>query len=140
MSLGPRPSFDETWLAMAVDLSARGDCTRRRIAAILVKDNRIVGHGYNGMAPGKPGCLQGACPRGRLSYDELAAYASYDIGPGRCRAVHAEINCIASARPEDRPGSCIYVTDEPCAPCTNAIERFEIARVVIPGRSWNVTA
>lgn len=129
-TLDPRPSFDETFMAMAVILARRGDCTRRQVAAIIVLENHIVGHGYNGVAPGAPGCLTaGACPRGKLSHDDLPKGAPYGSGPGRCIATHAEVNAIIDAKRDLRGATC-YVTTEPCHECANVLRRVGITRVV----------
>ena len=117
-------------MAMAVNLSRRGDCTRRQVGAIITLDNLVVGHGYNGGAPGAPGCLTaGACPRGRLSHAEMPKGAPYGSGPGRCISVHAEVNAVLSARRELAGCTC-YVTTDPCAECGNLLRRVGCARVV----------
>jgi dCMP deaminase len=60
-----RPSWDEYFLAIAATVATRADCTRRQVGSLVVRDHRIVAAGYNGAAPGWPGCLSaGACPRG----------------------------------------------------------------------------
>lgn len=62
----PRPDWDAYYLGIAEAVSKRADCTRRKAGAIIVKDHRIVGQGYNGAPPGAAGCLtDSACPRGR---------------------------------------------------------------------------
>lgn len=98
---------------------------------IVDDDHRIVhrGTGYNGTTPGKPGCLAGACPRGLLSYEELAGFSSYDTGPGACIGIHAEMNAIANAGSHCR-GATLYITCEPCHGCVKLIGAAGIARTV----------
>lgn len=109
-----RPSWDEYFLAGAEWAATRADCTRSKVGAILVDDkHRVVGHGYNGAPPGAPGCLSGACPRGRLSYDEHPPEGSYD----NCISNHAEKNAILWAKPEERRGTTLYITRRPCTDC-----------------------
>lgn len=127
-----RPDWDTYYLLIALAVSSRADCTRRRVGAVIVKGNRIISTGYNGAASGKPGCLtDGACPRGRLSTDELLPGSSYDTGAGACIALHAEQNAILRAG-MDAEGSTLYVTAKPCDGCSRLIDGVAIERVVYP--------
>lgn len=66
-----RPSREEWHLRGALWLAEMGDCTRRKVGALIIgSDKRIVGAGYNGGYPGGPSCLEGACPRGRHARSE----------------------------------------------------------------------
>ncbi|MDG4783240.1 dCMP deaminase family protein [Micromonospora sp. WMMD961] len=124
-----RPDWDSYYLGIAVAVAARADCTRRQVGAVVVRDHRIVGTGYNGAPSGVPGCLTaGACPRGRLSYDQLAADSSYS----NCVAVHAEANALLRAGFEASRGAVLYITDPPCHECSRLIAAAGIARVVTP--------
>ena len=61
-----RPDRDEWHLDGADWLARMGDCTRRKVGALIVgPDKRFWGMGYNGSYPGGPSCLEGDCPRGR---------------------------------------------------------------------------
>ncbi len=126
----PRPDWDTYYLQIARAVSARADCTRRKVGAIIVQGDRIVSTGYNGAPTKKPGCLTaGACPRGRLSVHEVLPGSSYDTGSGACIALHAEQNAILRAGLDSR-GAVLYVTDEPCDGCSRLIEGAGILRVV----------
>lgn len=124
-----RPSWDETFLAIASVMARRSTCSRRQVGAVLVKDNRIISTGYNGSPPGQPHCIDGACPRGRLSYSEVPAGADYNAYP--CIAVHAELNAIIRAGFDRCDGGTLYVTDHPCQQCSNAIAAAGIREVII---------
>ena len=90
-----RPGWDEYFVNIARAVAERSDCRRRKVGAVLVDTGRrIVGTGYTGAPSGHPGCLEGACPRGLLSYDEVKEFSAYDSGPGRCISVHAEANAL----------------------------------------------
>lgn len=131
-----RPSFDEYFMGVAEAVAARADCTRRLASAVIVKDHRIVSTGYNGAPAGAPGCKSaGACPRGRLSRDELSSYSDYDSGPGRCIAVHAEANALLYAHRDGTEGATLYTwsstpVGRPCSGCTRLIAGAGIDRVV----------
>lgn len=128
-----RPDWDTYFSDIAIAVAQRADCTRRKCGAVIVKNNRIVATGYNGVPAGDPGCLtEGGCPRGQLSYSELAAYSSYDTGPGECRGLHAEQNCLLYSSRADVEGGTMYVTHEPCDGCRKMIRGSGILRVVWP--------
>lgn len=138
--MSKRPDWDEYGLDLARTVASRADCTRRLVGAALMRaDHTIAATGYNGAPAGEPGCLTaGACPRGRASYDEVPSYdqpgaSSYDVGPGACIAIHAEMNAILRALPGDMEGATLYVTDKPCPGCARMIAATPIARVVWPG-------
>ncbi len=122
-----RPDWDDYFLEIATTVSRRAACTRSRVGAVLVKDNRIVSTGYNGAPAGEVHCTDGGCPRGRLSYDELPPNSEYD----NCIALHAEINCLAYSRDEAR-GGVMYVTRAPCDWCAKVLDAFGVERVVHP--------
>jgi dCMP deaminase len=109
------------------------------VGAVLVDDDRrIVATGYNGSRRGGPSCLAGECPRGLLSYEELAGLSmTYDDdGPGRCVAIHAEINVVLSSDRDDRLNSTLYITREPCAGCLKTIQASWVRRIVWPEGEW----
>jgi dCMP deaminase len=127
-----RPSWDAWGLAIAQAIALRGDCRRRQIGAVIMDArHKIIGTGYNGVAPGQQGCIDGGCPR---AFTSVEPNSSYDTGPGRCIAVHAEANSVADAGAAAlMSSSCtIYITQAPCLGCQNLLDRFLI-RVVYPG-------
>lgn len=124
-----RLSWDDYFLGIAQAVSARADCTRRQVGAIVVRDRRISGTGYNGAPSGQPGCLSAkACPRGQRS--DIPPGSSYDTGPGSCIAVHAEANALIWAGRDACIGATLYITHPPCDGCKRLIEAAGIARVV----------
>jgi dCMP deaminase len=104
---------------------------------VLVRpDHRTVITGYNGAAPGGPSCLEGDCER---CNSDVPAGTGYE----GCIEYHAEANAIMWARPEDRIGTTLYVTFEPCTDCRKLIRGVGIIRVVwlvhrTKIRSWDV--
>ena len=122
-----RPDWPEYFLGIAKAVSARADCTRRKVGALIVHNGRIVSSGYNGSPPGAVSCLDGLCPRGRLSTEELAPGTPY----GSCIAIHAERNAILYAPPEKLVGSTMYVWGgQPCTWCQEYIDAVGIDNVV----------
>jgi dCMP deaminase len=137
-----RPDWDPYFLGIAVAVSARGECTRRQVGAVIVNEHhRLVKPGYNGAAAGERSCLQGACPRGRFTEAELPGGGAggnndYETGSSLCIAIHAEANAIMEAGRAACIGCTIYVTCEPCQPCRNLIRGAGIVRAVWPGGEW----
>lgn len=133
---GSRPDWGTYFLGIARAVSARGDCTRRRVGAVLVRPDRTLASvGYNGTGPGGLSCLRGECPRARSS---VAPGSSYDTGPGVCHALHAEQNCLAFAR-ENTTGYDMYLTCAPCAGCVRTMKAHRLRAAYWPGGSLTVT-
>lgn len=122
-----RPDWDTYFLGIAQAASTRSDCERSKVGAVVVKDHRVRGTGYNGAPPGRPGC--DTCPR-RLSGCE--PLSDYNTGPTRCVSIHAEMNAIIYSNRSEVPGSTIYITRAPCDGCLKLIQGAQIARVVWP--------
>lgn len=155
MIKGKRPDWDEYFQGVAFSVAARADCTRRLVGAIIVSPytHYIIATGYNGSAPGEPGCLSdGACPRGQhyqikanpprcacgkdwVCPDASTPNSSYDSGPGTCIAIHAEANALLRAGRE-ASGAIMYVTGEPCDGCFKLIKGAGVISVIWPGGKW----
>lgn len=122
-----RPSWEEYGLGIAEAVSARADCTRRRVGAVILDTgNRIVATGYNGAPPGVKGCLEGGCPRGLLSYQQQQPFRGYE----NCISNHAEVNALLFADRAKVEGGTLYVTDQPCYQCCKVIANSGLAMVV----------
>ena len=76
----------------------------------------VIATAYSGAAPGRPDCLEGACPRGQLSYDEVPGLGDYARPgtPGFCIAIHAEVNALLFST-RDTKGAVAYITDDDIA-------------------------
>ena len=133
-SRGERPTWDEWALGIADAVATRADCTRRKVGAVVMApDHRILATGYNGAPAGKPGCLtDGACARGRLTYEQLAADSPYVDTPAPCNALHAEENAILHTPAAQRAGATIYITCAPCPNCLRFLAGSGLARAVWP--------
>lgn len=124
-----RPAWEETFSRLAIVWSERSTCSRRKVGAVLVKDKKVIGNGYNGVASGKIHCDSGGCPRGGLSYGQVPAGSDYNAYP--CHAIHAEHNAILQAGIGQSGGATLYTTEPPCQQCTNLIEHAGIAEVIL---------
>lgn len=127
-----RPDWDRWAISVARAIAERSDCTRAKIGAVVLDaEGNIIGEGYIGTASGRLGCLEGGCPRGRMSEEEVPHYAPYDQpGPGYCISTHAEMNALLRADFFKLEGASMYVTQEPCKWCSKVIGNTPIRRVV----------
>lgn len=65
-----RPDWDENFMFHAIACATRHSCLKRGVGAVLVKDKRIIGTGYNGAASGIKSCRD----LGYCYYEQLARY------------------------------------------------------------------
>lgn len=116
-----RPSWDQYFVEITLDVSKRSTCLRAQVGAIVVKDKRILTTGYNGAPKGLPHCLDEGC----------------EIVGGHCvRSLHAEQNAILQAALYGVPleGGTIYTTHQPCVVCAKMIINAGLKRVVYAGQ------
>ncbi len=120
-----RPDWDEYFMQIARVVSLRGNCIKRKIAAVIVKDKRIVSTGYNGTPRGITNCNEGGCPR-------CNHFGASGEKLDECLCSHAEENAIVQAAYHgvSIKGATIYTTYSPCLICTKMIINSGIAEVV----------
>ncbi|MDY6843334.1 MAG: cytidine deaminase, partial [Thermodesulfobacteriota bacterium] len=54
-------------MEMAHLVKMRSTCLRRQVGAVIVKDNRVLATGYNGVPSGFTHCAELGCLRERLN-------------------------------------------------------------------------
>ena len=103
---------------------------RLNVGAIVVKDDRIISIGYNGMPSGWDNvceeCCDGGGPVG------AGCYHDHCNGPKtKPEVLHAESNAIAklARSPESGLGATIFITHAPCIDCAKLIYQSGIERV-----------
>lgn len=121
----PRPDWDEYFLRIARIVAMRSNCVKRKVAAIIVKDRRIISTGYNGTPRGVANCNQGGCPR-------CNALAPSGTRLDECVCSHGEENAIVQAAYHGIAikDSTLYSTFSPCLQCTKMIINAGIREVV----------
>jgi dCMP deaminase len=125
MSGAPRPDWDHYFMDIARVVASRSNCMKRRVAAIIVRDKRVISTGYNGTPRGTRNCNEGGCPR----CNNLAA-------PGtqldECLCSHGEENAIvqASYHGVSLKDAVIYSTFAPCLMCAKMIINSGIREVI----------
>jgi dCMP deaminase len=95
-----RPSWEEYFKSIALCTAERSPCNRLQVGCILVKDNRIISHGYNGFISGHP-------------------HTSVIVDDHEIATIHAEQNAIIDCvkRGVNCNGSIAYITHFSCINC-----------------------
>ena len=135
---------DPTWkrhdfymrLAQVVESGAK--CLGSHVGAVIVRDDRVLGSGYNGTPAGYPNCTdtERGCRRCALRAERPDAGLAgklYDI----CLCVHAEQNAMATAARFGTAidGGILYTTLQPCFNCLKELMQVRLRGVVF-GREW----
>ncbi len=120
-----RPGWDDYFMEIARMVALRSNCMKRKVAAIIVKDRRIISTGYNGTPRGVRNCNEGGCPR-------CNSLADSGTRLEECLCSHAEENSIVQAAYHgiSLKGATLYSTFAPCLICTKMIINAGIERVV----------
>lgn len=124
----PRPTWDDYFMEITGVVAGRSTCLRRRVGAIIVRDNRILTTGYNGAPAGLPHCLDIGCMRQR---EGIPSGQRHEL----CRGLHAEQNALLQAAVHgiSIAGGTFYVTHQPCVLCAKMMANSRITRVVYRG-------
>lgn len=106
--------LDKRYLRMAAIWAENSYCERRKVGAILVKDQMIISDGFNGTPAG----FENVCE------DANGATKPY--------VLHAEANAITKVARSNNSsnGSTLYITASPCLECSKLIIQAGIRRVV----------
>ena len=125
----------------AITFSGLSSAVRAQVGSIIVKDNRIISIGYNGMPSG----WDNECEDTLVSYDERDAHNPLDVREWtydsitkqytalktKPEVLHAEANAITKVAksPESCEGAAIFCTHMPCIECAKLIHQCGITEV-----------
>lgn len=106
--------LDKRYLRMARIWSENSYCVRRKVGALIVKDQMIISDGYNGTPSG---------------FDNVCENSDGLTFP---YVLHAEANAITKVARSNNSsdGATLYVTASPCLECSKLIIQAGIKRVV----------
>ncbi len=124
-----RPSWDQYFMDIAQMVAKRSNCCTRQVAAVIVKDKRIISTGYNGTPRGTKNCDEGGCARcWARAHGTVAAGTQLD----ECTCSHGEENAIvqASFHGVAISGGTLYTTFSPCLMCAKMCINAGIAEIV----------
>lgn len=119
---------DRYYMGIAFAVREKANCTGNRVGAVLVKNNRVISTGYNGVPEGMPNCLDGGCLRCSNPDGRFPSGTGYDL----CICVHAEQNALLSAARFGIAveGATLYTTMQPCFGCAKELAQVKIVEVV----------
>jgi dCMP deaminase len=115
-----KPKFIQAYMEVAKIFANLSTAKRLHVGAIIVKDDRIISIGYNGMPAG---------------WDNNCEYEIEDNDvvylKSRKEVLHAESNCIAklARSSESGEGASIFITHAPCLDCAKLIYQSGIKEV-----------
>jgi dCMP deaminase len=106
--------YDKAYLRMAQSWAQLSHCVRKKVGAIIVKDEMIISDGYNGTPAG---------------FDNVC---ENDLGETHWHVLHAEANAILKVAKSTNncKGATLYLTLSPCKDCSKLVLQAGIKRVV----------
>ncbi|MBS3977419.1 MAG: cytidine/deoxycytidylate deaminase family protein [Syntrophomonadaceae bacterium] len=119
-----RPGWEEYFMEIALVVSKRSTCLRRRVGAVLVKDRRLLTTGYNGAPQGLLHCREAGCLRQDL---QVPSGERHEL----CRGLHAEQNALIQGAVHGVSifGAILYCTHQPCAVCAKMLVNAGISKI-----------
>ena len=116
-----KPKFLDAYMKTAETFAELSSARRLHVGAIVVKDNRIISIGYNGMPSG----WDNNCEDKVWSND-----GDYELKT-KPEVLHAETNAIAklAKSTESGDGATMFVTHAPCMDCAKLIFQSGISSV-----------
>ena len=114
--------FIQAYMDVAERFAQLSSATRLQVGAIVVKDDRIISIGYNGMPTGWDNCCEDI-----IRTDEVG----FQVTKTKAEVLHAETNAIAKLAKsgESGLGATMFVTHAPCIDCAKLVYQSGIATV-----------
>ena len=122
-----RISWDSYFMGIAKLVRERSEDPCCKVGSCIVKDNKIISTGYNGM-PSR-------------SEHGIYPWTKGDTDPTKNKyfyVVHAELNAILNSE-KSLKGATLYVTKFPCNECAKAIIQSGISKVIFTDDISNET-
>lgn len=119
-----KKKFINAYMKTAETFAELSHARRLHVGAIIVKDDRIISIGYNGMPAG----WDNNCEYEVIAEDGDDYTTELKTRP---EVLHAETNAIAklARSPESGSGADLFVTHSPCLDCAKLIYQSGIKRV-----------
>lgn len=123
-----KKKFVDYFMGIAELTSKLSYATRLKVGAVIVKDNQIIGTGYNGMPAGWDNCCEYDIPKEVDSDDGIVLINHLATRP---EVLHAESNAIlkVAQSTESSSGATLFCTHAPCIECAKLIYQAGIVTV-----------
>jgi dCMP deaminase len=118
-----KKKFIKTYMDVAESFAKLSSAVRLQVGAIVVKDDRIISIGYNGMPSGwDNACEEVVPPNEWVEFEQLKT---------KPEVLHAETNAIAklAKSSESGLGAAMFVTHAPCIDCAKIVYQSGIDTV-----------
>jgi dCMP deaminase len=108
-----KQKYIDAHMRVAETYASLSSAKRLQVGAIVVKDNRVISIGYNGMPSG---------------WDNICEDENYKTKP---EVLHAETNAIAKLARSNESGldATMFITHAPCIDCAKLIYQSGISKV-----------
>lgn len=118
-----KDKFISAYMDVAERFAELSSARRLHVGAIVVKDDRIISIGYNGMPSGWDNDCEYVYTNPQTKIDELVS---------RKEVLHAETNAIAKLAKsnESGMGATMFITHAPCLDCAKLIYQSGIGSVL----------
>lgn len=136
-----KDKFIQAFMDVAERFAQLSSAKRAKVGAIIVKDNRIISIGYNGMPSGWDNECETVetwndVPHMRTKYEEMGATFNsmtnkWSLLKSRPEVLHAETNAIAKVAQssESCKDAVMFCTHLPCIQCAKLIHQSGINTV-----------
>lgn len=123
-----KKKFIDYFMSIAELTSKLSYATRLKVGAVIVKDNQVIGTGYNGMPTGWDNCCEYEIPE-EIDPDSRTVTPSQLAT--RPEVLHAESNAIlkVARSTESSNGATLFCTHAPCIECAKLIYQAGITTV-----------
>ena len=117
-----KKKFIDAYMDVAERFAQLSSAKRLQVGAIVVKDDRIISIGYNGMPSGWDNCCEDT-----IQHHDLGTCTTVT----KAEVLHAETNAIAKLAKsgESGLGATMFVTYAPCIDCAKLVYQSGIATV-----------
>lgn len=117
-----RPKFLNYFKNVCLETAKLSTCVSKQVGAILVKDNRIIAIGYNGVAKGEKHCNEIFSET--FNREEHSAWSKF-------HEYHAEENLLLFCLREgiSTKGCSLFVSLSPCINCAKLVTNSGIEKV-----------